>query len=210
MNPHRRLTLAALLAAAFAPLSGALAQGQNRAPFTELSPPLPVESGGKIEVAEFFWYGCIHCFNLEPNIEAYQKRIPPDVSFRRIPAIFNQRMADDAAIYYAFESLGQLEKLHKPFFEAIHKGGLKTGDRSALADWLGKNGTDATKFFDVMKSFGVQSKVRRAAQQTVASKIDGTPAMLVNGRYAISAEQAGRDGLVKAAEIVVDLIRKQK
>ena len=210
MNRNRRHTLAALaglVAAAFAPLPGALAQGR---PYTEISPPLPVESGGKIEMAEFFWYGCIHCYNLEPSVEAFLKRIPPDVQFRRIPAIFNQRMADDAAIYYAFESLGLLDKLHKPFFEAIHKDNLRTGDRGALADWLGKHGVDATKFFDVMKSFGVQSKVRRAAQHTVAAKIDGTPAMLVQGRYGISAEQAGREGLVKAAEQAVELARKQK
>ncbi len=209
MNRNRRLTLAALaglVAAAFAPLP-ALAQGR---PFTEISPPLPVESGGKIEMAEFFWYGCIHCYNLEPSVEAFMKRIPPDVQFRRIPAIFNQRMADDAAIFYAFESLGLLDKLHKPFFEAIHKDNLRTGDRGALADWLGKKGVDATKFFDAMKSFGVQSKVRRAAQHTVAAKIDGTPAMLVQGRYAISAEQAGREGLVKAAEQAVEFARKQK
>jgi protein dithiol oxidoreductase (disulfide-forming) len=208
MNKQRRLVLSALAASALATLSsGALAQG---GPYTEVAPPIPVESGSKIEVAEFFWYGCIHCYNLEPNIEAWLKRMPADVQFRRIPAVFNQRMAEDAAIYYSFESLGLLDKLHKPFFDAIHKGGLKTADRNSLGEWLGKNGVDVPKFSDVMKSFGVQSKVRRAAQHTVASKIDGTPAMLVHGRYAISAEQAGREGFMKAVDQVVEVARKQK
>ena len=210
VNRIRRTLLAsagaAAATAALGPLSPALAQG---GPYTVV-PQLPVESGDKIEVAEFFWYGCIHCYNLEPNIEAWLKRIPPDVHFRRIPAVFNQRMAADAAIYYAFEAGGLVEKLHKPFFDAIHKNGLKTSDNNALTDWLIKQGVDPLKFADAMKSFGVQSKVRRAAQHTLGAKIDGTPAMLVQGRYSISAEQAGRDGFMKAVDQVVEVARKKK
>ncbi len=205
MDAIRRRIVIALAAAALAPLSAG-AQGR----YTEVAPPIPVEGAGKIEVAEFFWYGCIHCYNLEPNIESWLKTKPADVQFRRIPAVFNQRMAEDAAIYYAFESLGLVEKLHKPFFDAIHKGGLKTGDRNAFGEWLGKQGVDVAKFSDVMKSFGVQSKVKRAAQHTVQAKIDGTPAMLVHGRYAISADQAGREGFMKAVDQVVEVARKQK
>ena len=206
MNPNRRLVLsAAVAAAALAPLPRAFAQAR---PYTEV-PQLPVESGSKIEVAEFFWYGCIHCYNLETSIEAWLKRIPPDVHFRRIPAVFNNRMALDAAIYYALESMGLVEKLHKPLFDAIHKGGLKT-EGAGLTEWIAKQGVDTAKFSDAMKSFGVQSKVRRAAQHTVAAKIDGTPAMLVHGRYSISAENAGRDGFMKAVDQVVEVARKAK
>jgi len=209
-NSQRRALIGAIAALFAAPALPALAQSQR--PFSELDPPLPVEAaGGKIEVAEFFWYGCIHCYNLEPAIATWLKRIPPDVQFRRIPAVFNQRMAHDAAIYYAFESLNLVEKLHRPFFDAIHQGGLKLADGDAVAGWLKKNGVDTAKFADAMKSFGVQSRVRRAAQQTVASKIDGTPAMVVHGRYSISAEQAGgRDGFMQAVDHVVGLVRKQK
>jgi thiol:disulfide interchange protein DsbA len=209
MNLTRRTALATLLAgaaAALMPFSPALAQGR---PFTEV-PQLPVEGGDKIEVAEFFWYGCIHCYNLEPNIEAWLKRVPADVHFRRIPAVFNNRMAGDAAIYYSFEALGLVDKLHKPFFDAIHKGGLKLADPNAVNEWLAKQGVDTVKFADTMKSFGVQSKVRRAAQHTLGAKIDGTPAMLVQGRYSISAEQAGRDGFMKAVDQVVEVARKSK
>jgi thiol:disulfide interchange protein DsbA len=211
-NPNRRLILAALgatVAATAVPLRAAFAQARNSGLYTEV-PPLPVEGDGKIEVGEFFWYGCIHCYNLEPHIELWLKKKPADVHFRRIPAVFNNRMAADAAIYYAFESLGVVDKLHKPFFDAIHKDGLRTGDTSALGAWLEKNGLNQNKFADVMKSFGVQSKVKRAMQHTVASKIDGTPAMIVQGRYVISAEQAGRDGFMNAVDKVVDFARKQK
>src|SRR5690606_13492249 len=143
--------------------------------YTELKPPLASEAtNGKIEVLEFFWYGCIHCYNLEPQIESWQKTLPKDVEFRRVPAVFKQRWALDASIFYAMEALGVLDKLHRPLFDAIHKDRLRTDNPEALNEWLQKHGVDAKKFSDTMRSFGVQSKTRRAAQLTVAYKIDGT------------------------------------
>jgi protein dithiol oxidoreductase (disulfide-forming) len=190
------------------PLSAA---SQQPSSFTEVNPPQPVEANGKIEVLEFFWYGCIHCYNLEPHIETWLKTLPPDVAFRRVPAVFNERWAHDAAIYYTLESMGLLDKLHKPLFDAIHQNRLRTDSQAAFTEWLQKNGVDAKKFMDTMKSFGVQSKARRAMQQTVAYKIDGTPAMAVNGRYTVSAEQAKtQQGMLQVVSKLVETIRKQK
>jgi len=115
MNPIRRALVAAI---ALAPLASL---GQPRFNYSELKPPQPVETQGKIEVIEFFWYGCIHCYNLEPALETWTKKLPPDVAFRRIPAVFNERWAHDAAIFYTLESMGLLEKLHRPLFDAIHR-----------------------------------------------------------------------------------------
>jgi len=208
-NLKRRTLVVALLAAPLAATTaGALAQPKA---YSEIKPPFPVDDSGKIEVNEFFWYGCIHCYNLEPHLESWAKRLPADVEFRRVPAVFSNRLAHDAGIYYTFEAMGLLGKLHQPFFDAIHKEGLRTDNQAALTDWLQKNGVDTRKFFDTLKSFGVQSKVRRAAQITVASKIDGTPAMAVAGRYTVSAEQGGtRDGMLKSVEQLVEMVRKQK
>jgi protein dithiol oxidoreductase (disulfide-forming) len=179
--------------------------------YGELNPPQPVDSKGKIEVIEFFWYGCPHCYSLEPHIEAWLKKLPPDVEFRRVPAIFNQRWGHDAAIYYTLESMGLLDKLHKPLFDAIHKDSLRTDNDAALSEWLQKNGVEAKKFMDTMKSFGVQSKIRRAVQQTVAYKIDGTPAMAVAGRYTVSAEQGRtQQGMLQVVDGLVAMARKQK
>src|SRR5437016_6293594 len=159
-------------------IAAPMAFAQNN--YTELKTPQPVEAqGGKIDVAEFFWYGCIHCYNLEPYIESWLKKLPPDVQFRRIPAIFNQRWALDAAIFYTFEAMGVLDKVHRPFFDAIHRDHLRTDNPAALNEWLQKNGVEAKKFNDTLKSFGVQSRTKRATQLTVAYKIDGTPAMAV-------------------------------
>ena len=188
----------------------ALAQGQPQ--YTELKTPQSVEADPKkIEVAEFFWYGCPHCYNLEPYIERWQKTIGPDVQFRRIPAVFNARWGHDAAIYYTLEALGLVERLHRPLFDAIHRDRLDTVNAEAFSQWLQKQGVDPKKFMETMKSFGVQSKTRRAVQQTVAYKIDGTPAMAVHGRYTVSADQGrSQQGMLDTVNYLVDHVRKAK
>jgi thiol:disulfide interchange protein DsbA len=209
MDKIRRRLIAAI-AAAVTPVSLPLrAQQGGDAGYTTLQNALPVENAGKVEVAEFFWYGCIHCYNLEPALDAWLPKLPADTYFRRIPAVFNERWAHDAAIYYAFEALGVLDKLHRPFFEAIHKDRLKTDNPAALGEWLAKGGLDPKKFDATMKSFGVQSKMKRAAQLTAAARIDGTPALLVHGRYTISAEQGkSREGMLATADALAGIVRK--
>lgn len=205
MNATRRALVVALGLAPFG------APAQPRFSYSELKPPQPVETGGKIEVIEFFWYGCIHCYALEPLIDNWTRHLAADTQFRRVPAIFNERWARDAAFFYAFEALGVLEKVHRPYFDALHRDALRTDNPAALSEWLKKQGLEPKKFDETVKSFGVQSKVRRAAQQTIAYKIDGTPAMAVHGRYTVSADQGGsREGLLQTVDYLVDMVRKQK
>jgi len=202
-------SVVAMVLAAFLALP--LAASAQQIQYGELNPPQPVENASKIEVIEFFWYGCPHCYSLEPYIETWLKKLPPDVEFRRVPAVFNSRWGHDAAIFYTLEAMGVLEKLHRPLFDAIHKSSLRTDNEAAFGEWLQKNGVDPKKFTDTMKSFGVQSKLRRATQQTVAYKIDGTPAMAVAGRYTVSAEQGKtQQGMLQAVDGLVALARKQK
>ena len=177
-----------------------------RADVNELKPPVPVENGGKIEVIEFFWYGCIHCYNLEPQIEAWLKTLPKDVEFRRVPTVFNERWALDASIFYALEAMDLLDKLHRPLFDAIHKERLRTDNEQALGEWLTKHGVDAKKFMDTLQSFGVRSKTRRAVQLTLAYKIDGTPAMAVHGRYTVSAQAK----MMQVVDSLVERVRQEK
>ena len=207
MNAVRRSLIAALLAA---PWAAALAQ-RGAPPYMELNPPQPVETTGKIEVLEFFWYGCIHCYNLEPRIETWLKTLPKDVEFRRVPAVFNERWGHDAAIFYAFEAMGILDKVHRPFFDAIHRDRLRTDKPEELNAWLQKQGIDQKKFEATVKSFGVQSKTRRAVRLTSDYKIDGTPAMAVQGRYTVSADQGrNQQGLLDTVTYLVEQARKGK
>jgi thiol:disulfide interchange protein DsbA len=201
MNSLRRSIVIAL---ALAPLA---ARAQRAAPpYLELNPPQPVESAGKIEVLEFFWYGCIHCYNLEPRIETWLKTLPKDVEFRRVPAVFNPRWAHDAAIFYAFDALGVLDKVHRPFFDAIHRDRLRTDNAQELNAWLQKHGIDPKKFETTVKSFGVQSKTKRAIQMTSSYQIDGTPAMAVHGRYTVGSSE----GMLDTVNQLVAAVRKHK
>ena len=208
MDKLRRTLLTAF---ALSPLVARAQPAGDVPPYTTLKDQLPLENPDKVEVVEFFWYGCIHCYNLEPLLETWVPKLPADTQFRRIPAIFNERWAHDAAIYYAFEVLGVLDKLHRPFFDSIHKDRLKTDNPAALGEWLTKNGLEPRKFEATMKSFGVQSKTKRAAQLTTASRIDGTPALMVQGRYTISVDQGkSREGMLATADALAGMVRKSR
>jgi thiol:disulfide interchange protein DsbA len=210
MDRKRRILVSSLAALPLVAPLAARAQAEPSS-FSPINPPQPSESGGKIEVIEFFWYGCPHCYSLEPVIEPWAAKLPPDVVFRRVPAVFNERWGLDAGIFYAFEALGVLDKLHRPFFDAIHRDRLRSDNREARDQWLQKNGVDAKKFEETLKSFGVQSKVKRAVQQTVAYKIDGTPAMAVAGKYTVSAEQGRtQQGMLATVDKIVEGIRSKK
>jgi protein dithiol oxidoreductase (disulfide-forming) len=204
MNQVRRNLIIAL---SLTPLAlawrGAFAQ---RSPVVELQPPRPTESEGKIEVLEFFWYGCIHCYNLEPKLETWLKAKPADVEFRRVPAVLSDRWGHDAAVFYTFEAMGLLDKLHKPFFEAIHLQRMRSDNPTALNDWLQRQGVDQKKFDAVARSFGVQSKVKRAIRLTSDYKIDGTPAMAVHGRYMVGSS----DTMLETVNQLVATVRKNK
>jgi protein dithiol oxidoreductase (disulfide-forming) len=197
MNPVRRSLIAVIGLAPFA------ARAQHAA-YMELNPPLPVETQDKIEVLEFFWYGCIHCYNLEPKIDAWLKTLPKDVEFRRVPAVFNDRWALDASIFYTLEALGLFDKLHRPLFEAIHRTRLRTDKWPELSAWLEKQGVDTKQFETTVKSFGVQSKTKRAIRLTAAYKIDGTPAMAVHGRYTVPSN----DAMLNTVNQLVAAVRK--
>lgn len=177
----------------------ALPAAAQRAPeegldYFELRPAQPTESPGKIEVTEFFWYRCPHCYALEPQLASWLKQLPKDAQFRRVPAVFNEEWAIDARIFYALDTMGVEERVHKALFDAIHQGaGVRLkGEAYAkwVADWLGKNGVDAKKYEDTYRSFTVSTKLNRARQMTAAYKFDGVPAIAVGGRYVVNASQS--------------------
>ena len=177
--------------------------------YAELKAAQPTESQGKVEVIEFFWYGCPHCYSLEPTLESWVKKLPADAQFKRVPAILSDSWVPHARLFYAFEALGMLDRVHKPFFDAIHKEHLNIGNESAMNDWLQKNGIDRKKLDDALKSFGVQAKVKRAAQLSAAFKVDGVPMLAVQGRYTVSAEQ-GRNPVRMLSNVdqLIEVARK--
>lgn len=154
--------------------------------YAAIDPPVTTESPGKIEVLEFFSYGCPHCFDLNPSLERWSDKLPADVSFRRVPVSFNQPYYQILArFYYTLEALGELKRLDSAVFNAIHLQGLKLVDEKSLADWVAKQGVDAKKFHDAFNAFSVISKTKRADQLSQAARIPGVPAMTVDGRYRV-------------------------
>lgn len=157
-----------------------LAEGRD---FKLLNPPLAAERH-KVEVTEFFWYGCPHCFNLDPLAIAWAQRLPPDVSFRRVPAAFaDGKWVSGARLYYALEAMNLLERMHPEVFKAIHVERKRLDKEDALAAWVAGKGIKPEDFLAAWRSFGVQSRVRQAVELTRRAGITGVPAMVVDGRY---------------------------
>jgi thiol:disulfide interchange protein DsbA len=195
----------ALLIAAPALAQRAPVNGQD---YFDLNPPQATESPGKIEVTEFFWYRCPHCYALEPQLASWLKQLPKDVQFRRVPAVFSDEWAIDARIFYTLDSLGQEERVHRALFDAIHQqGGVRLkGEAYAkwVADWVAKQGVDAKKYDEAYRSFSVSTKVRRATQMTNAYKFDGVPAMAVQGRWIVNASNT----MLSTTSYLIDQSRK--
>lgn len=173
---------------------GARAQGApvEGTHYTKLAQPAPVSApAGKIEVVEFFSYGCPHCFTLEPTLEAWAKRLPNDVVFKRVPVGFNALYENYQKIFYALEAMGELDKMHMKVFNAIHQQRQRLDKEADIAAFMAANGIDGAKFMEQYKSFSVQTKARQAQQLGQSYKIEGVPAMGVQGRFVTSGAQAG-------------------
>lgn len=176
----------------FAALAGAqeIREGKD---YKVFNPPQPTEAGkGKVEVVEFFWYGCPHCFELEPLLVKWRATLPKDVVFRRVPALFpNGRWAPETKLYYTLEAMGLVEKLHQDVFDAIHIDRIRMNEESTMLAWLEKKGVDRKAFADTYASFAIQSKTQRSIQLAQAYQLEGVPALAVNGKYMRASGAAG-------------------
>ena len=182
---------------------GVPVEGQH---FVRLSTPAPVTlptPDKKIEVVEFFWYGCGHCYAFEPAVEAWAKRLPPDVAFRQVPVGFAAPHQLHQKLFYALEEMGQLGAMNKRVFAAIHQQNRRLSSEAEILSFATGNGLDGAQFAAAFKSFGVNTKVNRAKQLTEAYKIDGVPAIGVNGRFYTSGSLAGSN---ERALLVADFL----
>jgi thiol:disulfide interchange protein DsbA len=176
--------------------------------FDPIDPPIPTTSAeGKVEVVEFFWYGCPHCYQMEPQLEAWLESKPENVSFVRVPAPLNNKWTVHAQFYYAAEILGLTEKLHLPLFEAMHVKKRRLFDRDSLIDFAVEQGVDKQKFIDALDSFGVYVKVQNARKLGQRYQLDGVPAIGINGKYKTSGSLAG--SYDKMFEIVSQLVAEE-
>ena len=181
--------------------------------FVAVAQPISTDNPAKIEVMEIFWYGCPHCYHMEEPLNAWVKKLPSDVYFKRMPGLPNPSWAPMAKAFYAMETLGVGEKLHTKLFEAIHKQKtLNPTDEKAAIDWVTlQSGSDRLKVEQAFKSFTMNTDLNRAAQIFRASGATGVPTLVIDGKYITSATQAGgNEQALKVADYVIDNMRKDK
>jgi thiol:disulfide interchange protein DsbA len=196
----RRGFLVALAAAAIVPFpvaAQALVEGQQ---YLRLKNPQPVDSGKKIEVLEFFSYGCPHCRDLDPELVAWQKTLPADVEFRRVPVDYGrEQWAVLARAYYTLEALGVEEKLTPEVFAALHDKKAPLFQDKAFFDWAASKGLDRKKVEDTYNSFGVTSKFNRSRAIAKTYNVQSVPLVIVDGKFQVSSDKVGSHAAMPGA-----------
>ncbi len=167
-----------LLFLSFSAISYAESQG-----YETLSPAQPTQNKDKIEIIEFFWYGCPHCYSFEPELAKWLKTLPDNVEFIRQPAIFSSLWGKHAKAYFVAEALGVVEKVHADLFDAIQNKKQKLTTEDQLATFFIAHGVDETEFRNTFNSFLVDAKLRQAKAMAPRYGITGVPAIIINGKY---------------------------
>ena len=208
MNRRDALQQLGALALLASPVGFALGQTEGR--FKVLKSPVSVNSVGKIEVLEFFHYGCAHCHAFEPLIAQWAKRLPDDVAFAQVPVIWGKPLEGLARLYYTLLIAKRLD-LHEKVFVAVQEKKLQLDKPDVVRDWAKANKLDVSAFMSVYESFTVEkSRIPQARKLVDAYKIDSVPTMVVAGRFLTSAEMAGRshEAALKVVDSLIERVRK--
>lgn len=188
--------------------AGAASSYRDGVDFQTLPRPVNTEDSSRIEVAEVFWYGCIHCYRLEPTLENWVAALPEDVNFVRVPAMWAPAMELHARLYYATKALGVLEQTHWPVFQALNEQGNRLDTEARITSFVGGLGVNEEQFRRAFTSFGASSQVIQARSKAVAYGVRGTPEIIVEGKYRISTELTGTQE--KMLEVAAWLIERER
>lgn len=204
----RNLIISAALVAAS--LFGMTAQAAEApaAPYVELTNPVPVAVPGKIEVVELFWYGCPHCYAFEPVINPWVAKLPSDVNFVRIPAMFGGPWDAHGQMFLTLEAMGVESKVHSAVFEAIQKEHKRLTTPEEMAEFLATQGVDKDKFLATFNSFAIKGKIVQAKELAKKYEISGVPTMIVNGKYRFDVGSAG--GAEQALQLADKLVAQER
>ncbi len=187
---------------------GALSQSGGE--FLRFDPPRPVATGERIEVLEFFYYGCPVCYELEPQLTRWLATQAPDyIALRRVPALLNSEHWERfAKLYYTLEALGQLSRLHWPVYDNFHFEGKLINDEKLMLEWVGENGVDRGQFTEVYGSEAIQTQIAQAREMMKAYGLRGVPSIVIDGKYLSSVTLAGSTR--RLMQIVDQLVRQAK
>lgn len=159
--------------------------------YIKLKQAQPTDSGKKIEVLEFFWYNCPHCFAFEPQLAEWVKKRGDTIVFKRVPVGFRESFVPQQKMVYALEAMGKLDTIHRAVFDAVHVAHIPLDKEDKIIDFVEKQGIDRKKFVDTFNSFSVQSKVSRVRQLQEAYQIDSVPTIVIDGRFVTAPSMVG-------------------
>ncbi|MBO0496096.1 MULTISPECIES: thiol:disulfide interchange protein DsbA [unclassified Pseudomonas] len=176
--------------------------------YVELTNPVPVSVPGKIEVVELFWYGCPHCYAFEPTINPWAEKLPSDVNFKRIPAMFGGPWDAHGQLFLTLEAMGVEHKVHNAVFDAIQKQGKRLTKPDEMADFVATQGVDKDKFLATFNSFAIQGQIKQAKELAQKYGVQGVPTLIVNGKYRFDLGTAG--GPEAVLNVADQLIAKER
>jgi thiol:disulfide interchange protein DsbA len=208
-DPSRRRFQRLLLAT----LGAAILPARAAAPeWLAISPPQPGDTPGKIEVLEFFSYGCPHCRDFNPLVKSWAEHLPKDVVFRKVPVTFGRAAWENLArLFYALDEIGESKRLDQAVFEAIHAHHINLFSESDAENWVKQQSVDTLRFGDAFKSFSTETFLSRAEQLSRVFKIDSVPTLIVDGRYKVVGKpSAGFAGKLAVADDLLAQIRKER
>lgn len=177
--------------------------------YGRLTPPQPTHSGRKIEVLEFFFYGCIHCFHLHPELAKWVRTMPRDVSIDYVPVAFRNSWAPMAYTYYALKEMGKSGQLDDQLYDALNLKDLPLNDADSIGDFVSHNGVNRKQFIDYYNSFSVRADVDRAHQMMVDYQIQGTPTLIVEGKYVVFNNKDPKV-TIENLNKVIDMVREDR
>jgi thiol:disulfide interchange protein DsbA len=187
----RILALLGALALGIPALSVAQLTVDPEGKYDLIDPPQRTDTPGKVEIVDVFWYGCPHCWRFLPSMEALEKRKADYIEIRRMPAIFRDSWAIHARAYYTAKLLNAVEQIHRPLFEAIHVQKKRLNTRESLREFFVAHGVDGKAFDKTFESFAVETMLRKSVLMQGRYGVRGTPSVIVNGKYRVSAGKAG-------------------
>jgi protein dithiol oxidoreductase (disulfide-forming) len=214
---RRRAALAILGGCALALLARAGSAGaqeiraRQNIEYRVIPSPQPVETGANIEVIDFFWYGCPYCNELQPALDEWIRNKPADVTVRRVPVILKDNWAPHARIFYTLELLGELERLHLTVYHGYHVEQLFMSKPDVMEQWAARNGIERRRWTDAYYSPEVDARIARAFQATKRYDIQGTPSLVVDGRYLTSSSMTPSvRGVIPVLDDLVRLARQNR
>jgi thiol:disulfide interchange protein DsbA len=203
------LALAALTSAV--PTSAAMAQLPSKSEYSRINPPRAVATGPRIEVIEFFYYGCPVCYELQPHMSRWLVQAPDYIAHRRVPVLSADGWEPFAKLYYSLEAMGELARLHWPVYDNFHFDAVALNQEKVMLEWVGRNGIDKDKFAAVYGSPEVRAKLEETRALMKSYDVRAVPTIVVDGKYMSSARMAGGTRqLMRVVDGLVQQARKER